>query len=154
MTRWPAICSGDMVAISFAWMLRSASWTLVGVAAGPCTAVAARAAALGGGVGLGLGEGEAEGVTAGRGDDACAGGWAEPQPAPSPSATMASPASTERRARWRRRRPESPAAVLPRCNQLPPNQVNSDSMVVDSHSIRTCHCLVTHARVVVDSRRR
>jgi len=27
-------------------------------------------------------------------------------------------------------------------------------MVVDSHSIRTCHCLVTHARVVVDSRRR
>src|SRR5271165_988246 len=40
MTRWPACCSGESLAISPASALSAASWAAVGTAAAPCTASA------------------------------------------------------------------------------------------------------------------
>src|SRR5689334_5290048 len=117
MTRWPAICSGDSLEISPDWMARSASWTLVGVAAGPWTASAAAAAGLGDGCWLADGSGDAEWLAGGRGDAGLSGERDEPQPAATPSATMASPAITARPASLRRRRrPEFAATELLLCN--------------------------------------
>src|SRR5215469_5701700 len=103
MTRWPAICWGVILAISPAWLARSASCTLVGVAAGPCTASAACAAGLGAG-GLSDGRGDADGLTGGCGDVALTGERGVLHPAPTPTAAMASPASAARPARTPQRR--------------------------------------------------